>query len=326
MKYMTGEEWTILEENFQGKPRNLNNPSLSIGDSFKGLLEYFDDIHTFITRLCLAEKLPQSCISTAMVFFHKYFIQKKVFSNDLEKYMACAACILVSVKVCNQLTPLEELVKFFLKQYTRQMQLNLAIDNQLVFETSERLCMLEFEILSAVGFDLNLDLPYRYVHQMKSYYFDYLGNPKLIIITTNFINDSFKVPLCLYFDPLLIALAGLHLASVYFNVPLPATKEGVKWFNLLDETVELKQVVALSEKINKIYKFCSEPKVGSKEAAKRGKANPVLQFAPTDHDILHILNPGVSQNEAKLNLIKGSNLDARENSNLEAKTSDPGFP
>lgn len=248
-------------------------------------MEYYDDIHTFITRLCLAEKLPQSCISSAMVFFHKYFILKKVFSNVLEKYLTCASCILLSVKVCNQLTPLEELVKSFLKVYVRQTHItNIVVDDpQLVFETCEKLCLLEFEILSAVGFDLNLDLPYKYVHQMKFYFFDYLKNPKLIIITTNFINDSFKLPLCLYYDPILISLACLYLASVYFKVHLVDTKDGIKWYNILDKFVELKQVVALSEKINKIYKFCSEPKKGE---AKKAKNNPRLNFTPGNGDVL----------------------------------------
>ena len=43
---------------------------------------------------------------------------------------------------------------------------------------------------------------------MKSYYLDYIKNSKLIILTTNFINDSFKLPLYLHFDPLKIALAS----------------------------------------------------------------------------------------------------------------------
>jgi hypothetical protein len=292
---MTEEEWALLNQNFQGNFHKVTHFFL-LGDSYKDLLEYYDDIHTFITRLCLAEKLPQSCISTAMVFFHKYFILKKAFSNDLEKYLTCASCILLSVKVCNQLTPLEELVRFFLKQYLRQTHMtHIVVDDQLVFETSEKLCLLEFEILSAAGFDLNLDLPYKYVHQMKFYYFDYLKNSKLIIITTNFINDSFKLPLCLYYDPILVALACLYLASVYFKVPLVDTKDCVKWYNILDKSVELKQVVALSEKINKIYKFCSEPKKGE---AKKRKIDPRLQFTPLGGDVLkNNVNEQTQQNQ-----------------------------
>ena len=210
--------------------------------------------------------MHQNCISTAMVFFHKFFIFKKGFIDDFEKYLTCASCILLAVKVCNQLTPLEELVKFFLKQYNRQKSLNIAITDELVFDTCEKVCQREFEILNSIGFDLNVDLPYKYVLSMKSYYFDYLKNHKLMIITNNFINDSFKLPLCLYFDPLLVALASLYLVSIYFKLSLPDTKEGIKWFKILDNNIELKEIISLSEMINNIYKFCNESKVSFKKS------------------------------------------------------------
>lgn len=204
-----------------------------------------------------------------MVIFHKYFIFKQTFENDSEKYLACAACIFLSAKVCNQLIPLEELVKYFLKQYVRQCNIALEIDSQLIFETGERLCLIEFDILSSLGFDLNIEIPYKYIQNMKSYYFDYLKNPKLIIITTNLINDSFKLPLCLKFDPLLIALACLYLASVYFKVPLVDTKEGLKWFQLIDKKVELNEVLPVAERINRIFKLSNEGKLGYTQ----GKSN-----------------------------------------------------
>jgi hypothetical protein len=268
------------------------------GHSFLRILKYYDDIHTFVTRLCLNEKLHQSCISTAMVFFHKYFIFKKGFENDLEKYLTCSSCILLAVKVCNQLTPLEELVNLFLRQYIRQNNLPVSIDDQLVFETCEKLCSIEFQVLNSIGFDLNVELPYKYVYNMKFYYFDYLKNSKLLVITNNFINDSFKLPLCLYYDPLLIALASLYLASVYFKVPLPDTKEGVKWFNILDKTVELKEVILISEKINKIYKFCNESEITKTQLV---NGNKIIKFDPNSIIIL----------EEELKLIE-SNLDVNK--------------
>lgn len=174
---------------------------------------------------------------------------------------------------------MKELVVFFLKIYNRQTNFPFTIEENLIFETSEKLCTIEFEILNQIGFDLNLELPYKYVHLMKSYYIDYLRNPKLIVITTNFINDSFKLPLCLYYDPLIIALASLYLVGVYFKISLPETKEGLKWYQLIDTQMSLGLIIEVGEKINKIYKFTNEAKShSSKDRNKFPSSEHVIIF------------------------------------------------
>jgi hypothetical protein len=193
-----------------------------------------------------------------MVFFHKYFIFTKRFENELGKYYTCTASIFIASKICNQLIPLTELSVFFINQYNRISNGALASDSQAIFEVGEILCNLEFEILAANGFDLNLDLPYKYVYSMRNYYLHYLKEKRYIEITYHYINDSFTLPLCLFYDPILIALASLYLTSQYFKLNLPDTKEGLKWYNLLDKNVELPMVIAVSKEIAKIYKFGRE--------------------------------------------------------------------
>jgi hypothetical protein len=211
-----------------------------------------------------------------MVIFHRYFIFKTYFENDLDKYLTCTACILLSSKACNQLCPLEDLVKYFLKLYIKQFNIKITIDDKLIFETSEKICSIEFYILQTIDFDLNVELPYKYIQQMGSYYRDSLKNPKLIIITTNFISDSFKLPLCLYYDPLYIALACLYLASFYFKVRLLDNKDGLKWFQLIDKNVQIKEVITISEQINKIYKFF--PPQSSNQNAQIVSGKPIIKF------------------------------------------------
>jgi hypothetical protein len=245
-----------------------------------------------------------------MVFFHKYFLFKKSFENDFEKYLTCAACVFISVKVCNQLTPLKELVTYFLKLYKKQKNLPFLIDEKIIFETSEKMCLFEFEVLNCIGFDLNLDLPYKYVHSMKFYYLEYLKDSKLIIITTNFINDSFKLPLCLNLDPLLIALASLYLASLYFKIPLPKTKEGTKWFQLIDKNIKLDVVISVSEKINKIYKFTNEKNSQRKSELTPGV--PVIKFEPM-RSILAVHENNKSENKNESNLDVNESVSGLDN-------------
>lgn len=194
-----------------------------------------------------------------MVFYHKYFLYVKCFKDDFEKYLACTTCIFLANKVCNQLVPMKYLCDLFLKMYVKNTKFNFSITEEHIYEVCEKLCMKESEIINCLGFDMDVDLPYRYVQSMKPYFLNYLKNPKLMIITTNFINDSFKLPLCLYFDPILIALASMYLLSVYFKIHL-VDKEGIKWYNIIDKSIQLEDIILISEKINAVYKFCNEHK------------------------------------------------------------------
>jgi len=233
-----------------------------------------------------------------MLFFHKYFLFKKFFENDLDKYLTCAACVMLSMKVCNELRSLEILAQSFIKQYMKQFQLYVSIDNQLVFETSEKLCLIEFDILSKIDFDYNVDLPYKYVFHMKTYFCEYLKNSDLMKITSNFINDSFTLPLCLYFDPLLIALASLYLASYYFKIKLPDYKEGIKWYQIIDNSVQLNDIKFLCAKINKIYKYNCENN-NSKNKLELIVGMPIIKFEPARN--LKIIE---NNNESNLDVIE----------------------
>ena len=135
----------------------------------------------------------QSCLSTAMVFFHKYFLFKKVFSHEYTKYLTCCTCVFLSLKVSNLMIPLEKLLDTFLFLYFRENYQKLNINEKLISEISNKIFQIEFEILNAIGFDLNVDLPYKYIYIMKPY-FEENFNPefcsKYILIITSFINIS----------------------------------------------------------------------------------------------------------------------------------------
>ena len=90
---------------------------------------------------------------------------------------------------------------------------------------------METELLQSIGFDLNVDLPYIFVERMRPYFQqNYVKCDKLIEITYNFINDSFKLPVCLYYSPLKIALASIYLINYHFKIDLVDSKDKIKWY------------------------------------------------------------------------------------------------
>jgi hypothetical protein len=77
---------------------------------------------------------------------------------------------------------------------------------------------------------------------------------KYILIVTSFINDSFKLPVCLNYEPLLIFLACVYLVEIYFKIQLK-DKAGKKWFQLINGRVEFRIIEELSAKIKLIYDY-----------------------------------------------------------------------
>jgi len=134
--------------------------------------------------------------------------------------------------------PLDNLIRIFLKLLFKIQNINpVEINEKIIKETKERVFRIEFEILDLIGFDLNIDMPYVYLHKMSNYFKECIKAEKLIFCTTSFLNDSFKLPLCLFYDPLLILLACIYLCEFYFNVKL-LDYQGLKWYQIIDKNVD----------------------------------------------------------------------------------------
>jgi len=213
-----------------------------------------------------------------MVFFHKY-VAKVNIKSEFDKYLIAASCLFISSKVCNKLFPVEEMVKRILNfeiikntlspsslskvqlhNYNNHNNNNQLQNEELIFKIKEMIFSFEFDIYNAIGFDLNVELPYRYIINIKDYFISTLKKTELFTFASNFINDSFKIPLCLYYHPMLIATASLYLIKIHLKIDLP-DKNGTPWFKLLDKNIEIDVVTHIAKSITLIYKYISKKDV-----------------------------------------------------------------
>lgn len=201
-----------------------------------------------MSSLALSVKLPQFCISSGMIYFHKHSLLKEIFSSEDEVDITIIASLFVASKTCNALISLQRLIQSYLALKGKNSLGSTEVD-----ELKENIIKTEFEILNSIGFDLNLDLPYIYIEKMKPYITDCLKNDKLTKIVYNFLNDSFKLPLILHYAPIKIALAALYLLGVHFKVDLIDTKEGKKWYSILSTDVSFEEIIEIANMINQIY-------------------------------------------------------------------------
>lgn len=201
-----------------------------------------------MSSLALSVKLPQFCISSGMIYFHKHSLLKENFSHDDEVDITIIAALFIASKTCNALISLQRLIPAYIT-----IKGKTSLGSMEVNELKESIIKTEFDILNSIGFDLNVDLPYIYIEKMKPYITDCLKNDKLTRIVFSFLNDSFKLPLILHYAPIKIALSALYLLGIHFKIDLIDTKEGKKWYTILstDETID--EIIEIANMINQIY-------------------------------------------------------------------------
>jgi len=247
MNYLVTEEWREIAACLDGS-RKVE------------MFALFDEIHEFTTSISLKLRLSQSCISTSMTLFHKYYLLTTSFKSKSDYYLSSSACVLIASKLCNEFIPINDLARECLILIHNRGNENTVVNEANVKGTEEMLFSFEFDVLNKIGFDLNIDLPYRYMDQMVPYLMNRQRNPKFLVISTSFVNDSFKLPICLYYSPKLIALAGIYMTKVFFNINLPDTLEGLKWYQIIDKDLDLDSIIEVSNYFSKIYEFSSNNK------------------------------------------------------------------
>ena len=189
-----------------------------------------------------------------MIFYHKFFVFQQEVVGEFENKIVCAACVFLTCKMYNFLFQLNKFShKLLLVCKSVGVPECKDINEDRIFIISEKILGYEFAILKYTGFDLNVDLPYKYIELMIDYFKIYLKNQKLLVITNNFINDSFKLPLILYYNPMYIALACIYQLHVHLKVNLVNTNGNVEWFRILDKNTDFDTIVELSELIKLIY-------------------------------------------------------------------------
>jgi cyclin T len=198
----------------------------------------------FIQNTGMRLALPQLAIATAVVFFHRFYASATaVRPND--KFVAATACLFLASKV-------EEIPKYLEVVVPEAYATHHPTRKRLVVGSPEyktlRLSVLATEraVLSAIAFDLTVQHPYTnllaIIKQLAPLPSDAAegsdaaaaGVPasvaaaqserkQLAQAAWNFVNDSLRTTLCLQYEPMLIAVAAVHMAAKVTHTAFAAT-------------------------------------------------------------------------------------------------------
>lgn len=117
----------------------------------------------------------------------------------------------------------------------------------------------ESNILFAIGFDLEVELPYKYIGEFCQAHVDPVCKDSLSRIANRYANDSFKLPLSLYYHPQSIAAACLHMAALYrkihkLDIGFQLELGGQPWFKKVDPSLEQSLVFEIIRQLQALYK------------------------------------------------------------------------
>lgn len=268
MNYMTYEDWC--------------SPSPSVQD---GMLLYILGMSEDDEMQCIYEIMnflryiyesfhnyPDIVFYKALVLLHKFFRKVSIRQLRYDKCLVGTACFFLAAKLEDCPVKLIDLAVLYHKAELKRNGWPMkSPTEQQKFQIQSKICELESEILRQIGFDLEIELPYRYFKQFKDY--PAPNMEKILKTAACFCNDTFLKPLCLYYHPMQIACSCIYFASLFFKTPLPDNKNN-PWFKYLHEGIELRHLQDVTEVMKTIYKKMEERK---KQSAGRAAPNVVAK-------------------------------------------------
>lgn len=257
----------------------------------------------FIEEAGRVLRLPRVAISTAMVFFHRFYAKHSFQEHD--RFEVAVAAIVLAAKTEESPKKLNTVIMECHKLKTRGMQAgrisqqktgsavpvpptNITLDpkGEEFSKLKERILLLERVILHSIGFELSIDHPYKFlVEQIKKLIqtrqLKYVTPPpaglntgqimtkmtnELVQYSMSFANDSMHTSLCLQFSPQQIATACVYLAAQFSKVE-PVTTTG-DWRKILGDP----EIESLASICIQIMELIADRKASDTDTCKKIKA------------------------------------------------------
>eukprot|EP00831_Metopus_contortus_P005246 TRINITY_DN11979_c0_g1_i1.p1 TRINITY_DN11979_c0_g1~~TRINITY_DN11979_c0_g1_i1.p1 ORF type:complete len:245 (+),score=38.95 TRINITY_DN11979_c0_g1_i1:253-987(+) len=208
---------------------------------------------------------PDTIFYKALVLLHKLLFKLSIRKIKYEKYLIGTACLFLAAKIEDCPLKLVDLSKHYyelnlsmkhlpLKEFTEQTKLKIEGE----------ICKCESDILKEIGFDLEIELPYKFIRRFQEYPMeDKAELEKIVIVAGRFCNDTFLKPICLYYHPILIAGGCLYMSMLYHQKSLPDFS-GKPWYKFLLPEIELPHIQEVTNVIKEMFQLIEKDLMGKK--------------------------------------------------------------
>lgn len=197
---------------------------------------------SFLQELGQRLNNPQKSIATSIVLCQRFFTRQSLAKNDPKT--VAIICMFIAGKVEGSPRPAGDVIVVSYRVLHNKEPLRDVFEGlKKTVLTGEKL------VLSTLGFDLEIEHPYKLVMDWVKRSVKAEDVRRLCQAAFNFINDSLRTSLCLQFGPSQIAAAAIYIGSIMCKMTLPGDGEKVWWrefdvtkrqlWEICDQTLDL---------------------------------------------------------------------------------------
>ena len=251
MIYLTKENWNNLILS------NLNNEE-SFKKEFIELYKIYNAVHFFSRKIYTVANEQQNTLIAAQIIFHKFRICSGFSLNKYsseEFYIILAACLFIGQKAINILKIKIDDIASSIKQIINKKNPTINID---INDLNKKIIQKEYEILTSIGFNIEIDSPFRFFNKLKNYLSKSEINSENFIKLLNYIlKDAYILPLSLYYTPNTIAISCVKILREKYKLNFINIKELI---SLSEYNIEHGDIIQCSTLIEKLEAALNEKK------------------------------------------------------------------
>ena len=219
MIYLTKEDWSNLILS------KLNNEEL-FKQEFLELYKIYNIIHLFCRKIYNKPNDQQIILIATQIIFHKYRIVSnfslKEYSSE-ELYIIFGSCLFIAQRAVNILKIKIDNISFFIKQLINKKNPTINVD---INDLNKKIIQKEYDILISIGFNIEIDSPFLFFNKLKNFISkSELNSANFITLLNYIINDSFILPLSLYYTPNIITISCVQILREKYNLKFINIKE-----------------------------------------------------------------------------------------------------
>ncbi|XP_068150278.1 cyclin-K [Drosophila tropicalis] len=191
---------------YYDKKELRETPSILQGISFETERRYRKEGARFIMECGTKMGLGHNTMATGVVYFHRFYMFHSF--KCFPRYLTACCCLFFAGKVEETPKKCRDIIK------TARAILSDNYFYSFGEDPKEEVMTLERILLQTIKFDLQVEHPYTFLLKYaKCFKGDQQKLQKMVQMAWNFVNDSLSTVVCLQWEPEIIAVALIHLAS-----------------------------------------------------------------------------------------------------------------
>lgn len=251
-----------------------NTFSVREGLDIKTELRYRKEGARFIMQCGTAMSLGHNTIATGIVYFHRFYMFHSF--KSFPRYVTACCCLFLAGKVEETPKKCLDIIK------TARTMLSDVKFKSFGDDPKEEVMTLERILLQTIKFDLQIEHPYSFlVKYAKCLKGDKAKLQEMVQMAWNFVNDSLSTTVCLQWEPEIIAVALIHLASKLskFTVDDWSGRQPnhMRWWDMFVSNVTMQILEDICHQVLDLYSSSQAAPPDSPPQLPPSKASPPVQ-------------------------------------------------